>query len=197
MALSAARIARIGGLAFCVAFGGAVASRAEQPSAKPAADDPSALNAEFWGDDNKTKSSDSFTALKAAVGRAEKNATALAAPKTDNNQRVINIAIETPEDAARVLSDATAASNDAVSANALATVVNMVTSPQTREAATALVAPQAQQRVEAWKANLSTGIQGLPGIYLGDNASGNGGARLATPAGYTPVAGGSMGCPSR
>lgn len=109
----------------------------------------------------------------------------------------MNLAISKPEDAAKVLSDASAASNDSITANALATVVNMVISPKTRAEAALLVAPEAQQRVAVMTTNLSTGIQGLPGIYLGDNTSVTGGSRPDTPAGYTPVSGGTQGCQAR
>ena len=42
-----------------------------------------------------------------------------------------------------------------------------------------------------FRANLSGGIPGLPGIYLGGN---DGGSRPSVPPGYTPVAGGSRRC---
>ena len=190
MTFSSARKMMVAGLALCAASGAAVA---EQPPPKPAAGDPIALSGDFWSDWKTTSTSESFTALTAAVGSAGKSAAALAAPNAANAQRVVNLAIDKPEEAAKLLSNAAAASNDTASANALKTVVNMVTSPQTREEAAPLVAPEAQARVEAWNADLSAGVQGLPGIYLGDN----GGARDAAPAGYTPVAGGSMGCSSR
>jgi hypothetical protein len=70
----------------------------------------------------------------------------------------------------------------------------MRTTAKAREAAAPLVAQNAKARVAAMTANLSTGIAGLPGIYLGDNAQANGGRRAATPSGYAPVAGTSAGC---
>lgn len=163
----------------------------EKPeAAAPAADDPAALSAGFWGEMKKAEASESFAALKAAVGGAAKNAAA----KPSGAQRIVDVAISKPEEAAKVLSEATAASADSVSANAAATAVSMITSPQTREAAAEYVAPEAQERVETFRANLSTGIPGLPGIYLGDNSSV---ARASAPSGYTPVSGGSSGCPTR
>jgi hypothetical protein len=199
---SHARIAMAVGLALFTALGRTAELRAEPEPEKPAngspaANDPFALSNDFWVDLNKTKSGEGFTALQAAVGIADKSKAAMALAKIEKTQRIFNLAIDEPAAAAKILSDSTAASNDAASANALATVVNMVTSPKTRQAAAPLVAPEAKARVESWTANLSTGIQGLPGIYLGDNAGLNGGARPASPAGYTPVAGGAMGCPSR
>lgn len=188
----AVRLISIGGLVCAAAL---TAAQAETAPPKPAPGDPSALSSEFWGDWNLTKASEEFTALTNTVGRADKSTAAVAANKANGTQTIVNLAIETSEDAAKFLDDASAASNDAASANALATVVNMVTSPKTREEAAPLVAPEAQERVEAVRANLSTGIQGLPGIYLGDNAAES--ARPAAPAGYAPVAGSSIACPAR
>jgi hypothetical protein len=72
----------------------------------------------------------------------------------------------------------------------------MTTPPQTLEQAAPLVAPEAQAAAETFRANLSTGIPGLPGIYLGDSPAGFT-VRAEAPSGYAPVAGGSMGCPAR
>ncbi|MEQ1754031.1 MAG: hypothetical protein ABL973_07845 [Micropepsaceae bacterium] len=169
------------------------------PSAKPPVGDPSTLSGEFWGDWKKTRDSKEFAALQEAVGTSERTTTAITAPKTDNNQRIVNLAIDKPAVAAKVMSDATAASNDAASRQALATVMNMVASPSTIEQAAPLVAPEAQARVTEMRADLSTGIPGLPGIYLGevDHSANEAGERPAAPAGYEPVAGRSMGCPVR
>jgi hypothetical protein len=90
------------------------------------------------------------------------------------------------------MSESVASSQDQVSDAALATVISMRISPEVRQAAAPFVAPEAQARVEEFKANLSTGIPGLPGIHLGES-----GGRPSLPQGYTPVAGGAMGCPSR
>ncbi len=223
MIVFATRLAVLGAFAFATAANAAPAAptAAKPATAKPVAGDPSILSSDFWGDWNKTKTSENFSALTKAVGCAHKSNT----PKAGGSQKIVDLAINRPEDAAKFLGDATAASNDAVSANALATVVNMVTSPKTREEAAPLVAPEAKARVEAMTANLSTGIQGLPGIYLGDvpqpkyeagtqAGEGSGGAntgggveasggsagageRASVPAGYAPVVGGSMGCPVR
>ncbi len=166
----------------------------EKPAAaKPSANDPSALSGAFWGDWNKTKASDEFGTLKTQVGIADRTkATAAATP---GKQQVVDVAVQRPEEAAKMLSGASAAASDSAQTNALATVVNMVTTPKTREAAVALVAPEEQARVETMTANLTTGIQGLPGIYLGDVEQSA--PRASVPSGYTLVSGGAMGCPTR
>ena len=178
------------------AFASAEAEQAPPPdTAKPAPDDPAALSAGFWGEVKKTEASESFAALKAAMGGAAKTAAA----KPSSTQRIVDVAVQKPEEVAKVMSEASAAPSDGVSANAVATAVNMITSPATREAAAQYVAPEAQERVETFRANLSTGIPGLPGIYLGDNSGATSGYSEcpSAPSGYTPVSGGSSGCPVR
>lgn len=167
----------------------------EKPAAaKPSASDPSALSGAFWGDWNKTKASDAYGTLKTQVGVADKTKATTAAPKP-GQQQVVDLAVQRPEEAAKMLSGASAAASDAAQTNAAATVLNMVTTPETREAAVAYVAPEEKARVETMTANLTTGIQGLPGIYLGDVAQSA--PRASVPSGYTPVSGGAMGCPTR
>ena len=163
-----------------------------------AANDPAALSAGFWGEWQKTKSSKEFTALTAAVDCGCTVSTAKGTTKNgapNQAKAVVDIAITRPDEAARMMGEATASIQDPISNAALATVVNMRIPPEVREAAAPLVAPQARARVEKFRANLSTGIPGLPGIYLGDNDYG--GQRADVPSGYTPVAGGSRGCGSR
>lgn len=145
---------------------------------------------DFWGDWNETKTSEEFVALKAAVGGVDKTMEAIGAA-TANTQVIVNVAVDKAEDAAALMSKTADASADAESAAAVSTVLTMVTSPATREAAIAYVEPQAQARVEQWNADLSSGIQGLPGIYLNTEV------RSSAPPSYAPVSGGSSGCTSR
>lgn len=184
----------------------ATPDKAALPPGGPAASssDPAALSTNFWSDWNEAKSSEGVKSLTAAVGCADKTRAAAAAAAKDGKQGIVDVAITRPEEAAKFLSEVTTSSNDTVSDAALATVINMRTSPEVRDAAAPLVAPEAQARVEEFRADLSTGIPGLPGIYLGDTAGANGGGggggsggRAAMPTGYTPVSGGSTACPSR
>jgi len=180
-------------------LGAAIAQPAnpQQPGAVVQTD-PKDLNRGFWTDWNETKASPAVTALTEAVGDADKRAAAIAAAAEAKKQAIVPIAINRPEEAAKLLDTAAGSGNDPATENALATVVNMRVAPETRAAAIPYIAPQAQQRVESWNANLSTGIRGLPGIYLGGNQQADsGGAAASAPAGYAPVSGGSLGCPSR
>lgn len=168
-------------------------------TAKPPTPDPSSISAGFWGDIKATTSSADFATLKSAVGSADKSKAKLSVPNTTGKQRIIDLAISSPTEAAKVLTAATAASGDDASKQALATVLTMVASPKTIEDAAALVSPDAQARVTEFRADLTNGIPGLPGIYLGDQPSVAGGVveRADAPSGYSPVAGSSMGCPVR
>lgn len=159
--------------------------------------DPNDLSRGFWTDWKETKASPGVTALTEAIGYADKAAAAVKAAAETRTQAVIPIGISRPEKAAELLGTAAGSPDDPVTENALATVVNMRVAPETRAAAMPYVAPEIKQRVETWNANLSTGIQGLPGIYLGGNAQAGGGEALSAPAGYAPVSGGSFGCSVR
>lgn len=171
-------------------------------AATPPAVNPLAAKSDgFWNEWKTTQASENFTTLKAAVASAHAPPAAAAppasnAPPSPAKQKIIDVAVTKPEDAAKLLAAAPAASADQASTNALTTVLTMVTSPKTLEAAAPLVAPEAQAEAQAMTANLSTGIAGLPGIYLSDTPSVSS-ARAEAPAGYAPVSGGSMGCPAQ
>ena len=155
--------------------------------------DASDLSAGFWTDWKAKESSAGFVALKKSVWRDEPVKAEPAAPAAQT-QRIVDVAISDPAKVAQVLTAATGSGVDANDQQALASMLNMVASPKTQEAAAPMVAPEVQAEVQAFRANLSGGIPGLPGIYLGDNAESE---RGAAPVGYAPVAGSSAGCPSR
>jgi hypothetical protein len=159
--------------------------------------DPKDLSRGFWTDWNETKASPGVTALTEAVGYADKAAAAVEAAGKAQTQAIVPIGINRPEEAAKLLGAAVGSRDDPVTENALATVVNMRVAPETRAAAMPYVAPAVKERVETWNANLSTGIRGLPGIYLGGNEQASSGAAASAPAGYAPVSGGSFGCSVR
>ncbi len=155
--------------------------------------DATDLSAGFWTDWRAKESSAGFVALKKSVWRDEPAKPEPVAPVTQT-QRIVDVAISDPAKVAQVLTAATGSGVDANDQQALASVVNMVASPKTQDEAAPMVAPEIQAQVQAFRANLSSGIPGLPGIYLGDNAETE---RGTAPVGYAPVAGGSAGCPSR
>jgi hypothetical protein len=153
------------------------------------------LSKDFWAGWKETKESEEYTALAKSIGGAESAAAAIEEGKKAKSQAIANVALTKPEETAKFLTGVSAAkSENAETVGALATVVQMRTNEAARASAAPLVEPQAAARVEEWRADLSTGIPGLPGIYLGANAEAN---RPAVPTGYTAVSGGSVGCPSR
>ncbi len=154
--------------------------------------DPSDLSAGFWTDWKAKETSAGFVALKKTMWRDEPAKPDPVGPVVQT-QRIVDVSISDPAKVAQVL---TAAATNAYASDqqALASVVNMVASPKTQEEAAPMVAPEMQTQVQEFRANLSSGIPGLPGIYLGGNAESE---RGSAPVGYAPVAGGSAGCPSR
>lgn len=184
---------------FVIAVGIATAavhnSAPAEPSAKPkAGGDASALNSVFWSEYKAVNDSADFTALKKAAGSTDKVNAAIAEGRKTSSQSIVNVAVDRPAEVAKLLTSFAASPTGSTNQTAVATVLAMRTTAKTRAAAAPLVAPAAKAQVMAMTSNLSTGIAGLPGIYLGDNAQANGGARATTPTGYSRVAGGSMGC---
>ena len=182
------------GITTAAALSGATA----QPSAKPeAGGDLAALNSVFWSEYKAVNDSADFTALKKAAGSTNKVNAAIAEGRKTSSQSIVNVAVDQPAEVAKLLTGIAASPTGSANQTAVATVLAMRTTAKARAAAAPLVAPAAKAQVAAMTTNLSTGIAGLPGIYLGDNAAANGGARAAIPTGYSRVAGGSMGCRPR
>ena len=182
------------GITTAAALSGATA----QPSAKPeAGGDLATLNSVFWSEYKAVNDSADFTALKKAAGSTNKVNAAIAEGRKTSSQSIVNVAVDQPAEVAKLLTGIAASPTGSANQTAVATVLAMRTTAKARAAAAPLVAPAAKAQVAAMTTNLSTGIAGLPGIYLGDNAAANGGARAATPTGYSRVAGGSMGCRPR
>lgn len=163
------------------------------PATAPAANPFTGISSNFWGACKQTMATEEFAQAKLALAQANPMAAPAAGARSEPVQRVVDVTIAKPADAAKLLN----AANDPASAAAVATVVGMVTTPETREAAVALVKPEAKARAQEMTANLSTGIAGLPGIYLNHDGGTSGGSRASVPSGYTPVPGRSWGCRSR
>jgi hypothetical protein len=179
---------------FVVTVSLATAALFGSAAAQPAGNDLSKLSSVFWSEHKAVKGSTEFAELKKIVGSADNINAAIAEGKKAGAQSIANVAVDRPADVAKLLTGIATSSSGAANPTAIATVLAMRTTAKAREAAAPLVAQNAKARVAAMTANLSTGIAGLPGIYLGDNAQANGGRRAATPSGYAPVAGTSAGC---
>jgi len=153
--------------------------------------DSSVVDARFWGEWEAGRQSPSFLKLETDAGAARQVQDAVALARSHGVQPVANVAVASVADAGRMMAAADGAEVDQRAA--LATVAALRTTQDQRKQA-AQTAPPAQRAAMAnFSASLSTGIAGLPGIYL----NGNEGARGAVPSGYAPVAGGSLGCVSR
>jgi hypothetical protein len=185
-------------MAIGITTAAALSSATAEPSARPeAGGNVSALNSVFWSEYKAVNDSADFTALKKAAGPTDKVNAAIAEGRKTSRQSIVNVAVDRPAEVAKLLTGIAASPTGSANQTAVATVLAMRTTAKARAAAAPFVAPAAKAQVVAMTANLSTGITGLPGIYLGDNAAANGGTRAATPTGYSRVAGGSMGCRPR
>ena len=170
----------------------AFAGSATPPDQPPAADrDPSMMSADFWQEWQETKSGEAYRLLTSAndcgcTDPAKKSA----GDEKQKPKDVVDILVTQPADAAKLMGETLGATQDTVQVAALKTVLTMRIPPQVQEAAVAEAPVAERQRIERFRATLSTGIPGLPGIYLGDT-------RPPIPPGYQPVAGGSGGCVPR
>lgn len=151
------------------------------------------MSAGFWTDWKSYSAGDDYKALMQAAGTTERTQAAVVAAKKEGRQAIVDVAVAKPAEVAKLMADGVGASKAPTQKAALATVLNMRTTDQTRQAAQAMVPQQQQAQVQQFRANLSTGMPGLPGIYLGSSPQ----ARAPVPVGYAPVRGGSMGCRTR
>lgn len=186
--LSAFGIAAWSGLA-AIAMSAPVDAKAQAPAASAAPSPLATASAGFWNNWRTYAASEEYKSLERNVGNKPRIDAITKPMRQADRQPVVDIAVAKPTEAAKLMSSVAQAGGGANRA-ALATVMNMRTTEQTREAASLLVAPEARAQVQQFRADLSSGIAGLPGIYLHDQPT----SRSATPAGYSPVHGGSMGC---
>jgi len=147
----------------------------------------------FWKDWNAYKGDPKLAALQKDLGAGNVVDGAIAAGAKAKVQGIADMAVTDPAWAAGLMAGAAKVGADLEASKAMETVLKMRTSPATREAAIAAASPEARAPLAQWNANLSSGIAGLPGIYLSDSPV----ARAPAPVGYAPVAGGSSGCPAR
>lgn len=192
MLFLAIRFGMVASIALAVQAGAMAedAAKAEDGSA-------TALSADFWSDFKTYRDGAGFSALNKAAGSAGQVKAAITQGQKAHVQSIATVAVDRPADVANLLTSFAASPASAENPEAVATVLAMRTTARDREAAAPLVAPAARAQVAAFTANLTTGIAGLPGIYLGHAASVTGGRRAAAPAGYAAVPGGSMGCAAR
>jgi hypothetical protein len=166
------------------------ASALSAPAPAPAAG-PADRSAAFWDDVKELRQSESWQALQNKVGLTDKSRGAAAEAAKAGKQSVVSVSLDTPGDAAAFLTGAAQAGQGLGVERAVSTALRMRASPDMVNAATPMVAPQARAGAESFRANLSNGIPGLPGIYL---CGGGPCPRSPAPVAYVPVAGESRGC---
>jgi hypothetical protein len=163
--------------------------------AKPAAMvDAKDLNEAFWADWKTVRSSDAFVKLRQQAGADDAVNGSIAGGRSAGVQAITDMAIRKPEDAARLISAAADRTAAREVQAALGTVVAMRAPPAIQQAAMKQLPPAERPQATAFTANLSTGIAGLPCMYLCESPTSE---RPSAPAGYTPVSGGSFGCAAR
>ena len=126
----------------------------------------------------------------AGAGSATQDA--VAQGRAANRQPIANIAVNSIESARRLLVAAAKSQSDRESREALQAIAMLRTTAETRADAIRQMDSGSKAAATEFVNHVSNGIPGLPGIYL-DNAPLQ---RSPEPAGYAPVAGRSLGCPS-
>ena len=166
------------------------ADAAPVPKATTAAN-PAERSTGFWDDVKDLRQSESWQALQTKVGLSEKSRSVAAEAAQLGKQGVVSISLDTPRDTAAFLNGAAQTGRDLGVERAVSTALRMRASPEMVTAAAPMVEPEARAEVAAFRADLSSGIPGLPGIYL---CGGGPCQRSPAPQGYAPVAGASRGC---
>ncbi|HVY33468.1 MAG TPA: hypothetical protein VG960_03505 [Caulobacteraceae bacterium] len=169
------------------------------------ASDPKDLSAGFWSDWQTTKQSEHWQNLQKSVGLQAQTVTAAGQAAQSGKQAVVDTALTTPAQAAKFMTGAAADAKALGVDQSVSTVLAMRATPKTVAAAAPLIPPESRPAAHLITTAMTRGIAGLPGVYLGEvehpayEAGGNSGGeeRGSAPAGYAPVAGGSLGCPGR
>lgn len=160
----------------------------------PAASGIVAESEGFWEDVHTTEQSEGWRQLQDAVGLERQSRDAVALAAETEVQAVFSVSLDTPDRAADYMSRVgSAGPGGAPLDGAVATALRQRASPEVVQAAVPLVEPEDRGKAAQFQANLSSGIPGLPGLYLGD-ADQAPAPRASAPSGYAPVSGASSGC---
>ena len=160
-------------------------------AAAPTIDAPALMSQDFWGKWDAITHSAAFESALSAAAPTQAVSDALANGRAANRQPIANVAVANSGQAAAILR--AAAKGDADTRAALATVSLLRTTPKLRAAAMKEVPIAERAAAASFSANLSSGIQGLPGIYLDASPI----PRGPTPVAYSSVPGDSRGCSSK
>ena len=152
---------------------------------------PALMSQDFWDKWDKITQSAAFETALSAAAPTQAVSDALAAGRAANRQPIANVAVANSGQAAAILK--AAAKGDADTRAALATVSLLRTTPKMRAAAMKEIPAAERAAATRFSANLSSGVQGLPGIYLDASPI----PRGPTPVAYSSVPGDSRGCSSK
>lgn len=168
--------------------------------------DPKDLNAGFWSDWQTTQQSPHWQNLQHSIGLQGQSLDAMGQAGKSGKQAIVDTALTTPAQAAKFMTGAAVDAQALGVDDSVSTALAMRAAPSTVTAAARLVPAQSRPAAHLIATTMTRGIAGLPGVYLGDvehpsheagGGGSGGGARGAAPAGYEPVAGGSVGCIGR
>lgn len=149
-------------------------------------------NAGFWTDWRATTQSAAFQQLEKDIGSSEQMRAAIASARAARVQAIANVAAPDADIAGKIMAAATKSSISLETRKALQTITALRTTPAQRSAAISQMPVASRAAATVFATNLSTGIAGLPGIYLNPTHDPHG----TTPAGYGPVPGRASGCPA-
>jgi hypothetical protein len=155
--------------------------------------DLSAQSAEFWSGISSLTATPEFRELESRASPVSLVVEAVKEGRAASRQPVANVAASTNDQAAAILLSAAKSKADPDVRAALSTITLMRTTSAQRAAALPTLPKQERAAASNFTANLSAGIQGLPGIYLDASPI----QRPVTPKSYAPISGGSVGCPSK
>jgi hypothetical protein len=181
-------------LAQCILLVALTAAPPPPSSTRPASDpaDPKAQSADFWQEVRALTISEQFRDVESRAGPASVVTKSIAEGHASNSQPIANISASRTQ-ASQLIEVGSRKAVDADLKAAVSMVATMTTTPELRAAVVASMPASDRRAAATFSANLSSGIVGLPGVYLNASPS----APSAAPQGYHPVGGGSVGCPSR
>ncbi len=197
---------KLGGIIFLISLAMTSVAGAEAVNAD--------RNAQFWSEWQELRQTEKWKALESSTNivreanpAAGDKAAAKPAPQGNKggapqkdsvrDQYIFNMSVDRPREAAKLVAKVATSKIDGAD-GAIATVVNMRTSPAVRKAAASYVPPAAKKDYLAFVERIP------PRRYFSDPFAGTvttsafvAASRPAGPAGYVPVKTGSYGCPVR
>ena len=172
------------------AHGTALIAANPAPAQRPPANTET-RNAGFWTDWRTTTQSAAFQQLEKDTGSSEQTRAAITSASAARVQAIANVAAPDAQMAGKILAAAAKPGTTVETRKALQTIAILRTTPAQRSEAIRQMPVATRAAATVFATNLSSGIVGLPGLYLNPTHD----TRGSAPAGYGTVSGGAMGCP--